>query len=610
VPESEPPPDFEELLEYLKQTRGFDFTGYKRASLRRRIDKQMRVADVQEYAEYVDYLEVHPDEFVRLFNAILINVTAFFRDPAAWSYLREELLPEHLERLNADAPIRVWSAGCASGEEAYSIAMMLADLLGTEAFQRRVKIYGTDIDEDALQTARQAAYGPRELEAVPEAMRDRYFEPMGDRFAFRADLRRSIIFGRLDVLRDAPISRLELLLCRNTLMYFNAETQSQVVSRFHFALNQGGLLMLGKAETLLAHGSLFEPIERKHRIFRKVPSAGDRDRSLERGLFRTRSDANGATELASTTFMALPVAALLFDDRAVLVESNERARQLLGMSDGEHGSLLQDLDISYRPVDLRTPVIQALGDLRPAYVGGVDWPATDGAARTLDVEVVPLILAGKASGVVLYFHDRTQQRELEERLELSNLELEQAYQEVQSTNEELETTNEELQSTIEELETTNEELQSTNEELETMNEELQSTNDELHTVNEELRVRGDEVDQLNHFLQAILTSFRGGVVVLGARRNVLVWNSQAADLWGLREDEVTGHDFLTIDIGLPTEALAEPLASTLDGTSPYEEMELEAITRRGRTVRCKVSMTPLHSHGAADGAILVMEVVY
>src|SRR5262249_22608157 len=153
--------------------------------------------------------------------------------------------------------------------------------------------------------------------------------------------------------------------------------------------------------------------------------------------------------------------------------------------------------------------------------------------RELEIEVVPVRGSAGATGVALFFHDRTEQRELEERLELSTLELEQAYQEVQSTNEELETTNEELQSTIEELETTNEELQSTNEELETMNEELQSTNDELHTVNEELRMRGDEVDQLNHFLQAILTSFRGGVVVVDAQRNVLVWNAQAADLWGL-----------------------------------------------------------------------------
>jgi two-component system CheB/CheR fusion protein len=612
MPDEASPPEFEDLLEYLKQSRGFDFTGYKRASLRRRIDKQMRATGIDSYTDYVEFLEVHPDEFVRLFNAILINVTAFFRDPGAWSYLREELLPQRLAALGPDRPIRVWSAGCASGEEAYTVAMTLADLLGPEEFIKRVKIYGTDVDEEALQTARQATYDDRDIASVPDDYRERYFERVGDRNVFRADLRRSIIFGRLDVLRDAPISRLELLMCRNTLMYFNAETQAQVIGRFHFALNDTGVLMLGRAETLLSHSALFESIERKQRIFRKLANRNGRDRgNADRTAARNTAPQgmHPTDALPAGAFATLPIAALLFDDTATLVEVNDQARHLLNMGETDRGVLLQDLDISYRPVDLRTPVIQALSDLRPAIIRGVEWPTSDGHARELEVEVIPVRGSASATGVALFFHDRTEQRELEERLELSTLELEQAYQEVQSTNEELETTNEELQSTIEELETTNEELQSTNEELETMNEELQSTNDELHTVNEELRIRGDEVDQLNHFLQAILTSFRGGVVVLDSQRNVLVWNSQAADLWGLREEEVTGQDFLEIDIGLPTKRLRDALTATLEGNAQYEEIELDAITRRGRSVRCKVSITPLHSRGAADGAILVMEIV-
>src|SRR5262245_39773243 len=202
----------------------------------------MRACGTESYTDYVDYLEVHPAEFVTLFNAILINVTGFFRDTPAWSFLRERLMPEQLERIGPDRQIRVWSAGCASGEEAYTIAMCLGELLGPDEFIRRVKIYGTDVDEDALQAARQASYTNGDVSAVPDELRARYFEMVGDRYVFRADMRRSIIFGRLDVLRDAPISRLELLVCRNTLMYFNAETQAQAISRFHFALNEGGVL--------------------------------------------------------------------------------------------------------------------------------------------------------------------------------------------------------------------------------------------------------------------------------------------------------------------------------------------------------------------------------
>jgi two-component system CheB/CheR fusion protein len=610
MPEDASPPDFEELLEYLKQSRGFDFTGYKRASLRRRIDKEMRASGVDAYSDYVEYLEVHPDEFVRLFNAILINVTAFFRDPLAWTYLREELLPAQLESIGPDRPIRVWSAGCASGEEAYSIAMTLADLLGPDEFIKRVKIYGTDVDEEALQIARMASYDDREIAGVPDDYRERYFERIGDRNVFRADLRRSIIFGRLDILRDAPISRLEVLMCRNTLMYFNAETQAQVIARFHFALNDTGVLILGRAETLLSQSALFDPVERKQRIFRKLTNDNGRERAAgDRVAARANpvTTPNGSDMLPAAAFGTLPIAALLFDSSARLVDINEEARELLNMSERDRGVLLQDLDISYRPVDLRTPVIQALSDRRPAAVRGIEWTTSEGVHRNLEVEVLPVRGTVNSSGVALYFHDRTEQRELEERLELSTLELEQAYQEVQSTNEELETTNEELQSTIEELETTNEELQSTNEELETMNEELQSTNDELHTVNEELRIRGDEVDQLNHFLQAILTSFRGGVVVVDGQRKVLVWNAQAAELWGLREDEVTGQDFVAIDIGLPTAQLERALTSAIDGQSQYEEVELDAVTRRGRSVRCKVSITPLLTRGSTQGAILVME---
>jgi two-component system CheB/CheR fusion protein len=611
MPDEPLPPDFEDLLEYLKQSRGFDFTGYKRGSLRRRIDKQMRATRVDGYSDYVDYLEVHPDEFARLFNAILINVTAFFRDPNAWAYLRQELLPAQLEVIGPDRPIRVWSAGCASGEEAYSVAMTLAELLGADKFVKRVKIYGTDVDDEALQAARLATYDDADIAAVPDEFKERYFERVGERNLFRADLRRSIIFGRLDILRDAPISRLELLMCRNTLMYFNAETQAQVIPRFHFALNDTGILVLGRAETLLSHSALFEPMERKQRIFRKVPHFDGRERpAVNRAV--VRADATTMTnggDMLPSAFASSPIAALLFDDAARLVAVNEHGRRLLNLSDRDHGMLLQDLDISYRPVDLRTPVIQALSDLRPATVPGIEWTTPEGVHRNLEVEVSPVRGTGNTTGVALYFHDRTEQRELEERLELLTLELEQAYQEVQSTNEELETTNEELQSTIEELETTNEELQSTNEELETMNEELQSTNDELHTVNEELRLRGDEVDQLNHFLQAILTSFRGAVVVVDAQRKVLVWNAQAAELWGLREDEVTGQDFIAIDIGLPTARLEAALTATIDGRTQYEEVELDAITRRGRSVLCKVSVTPLLTRGSADGAILVMEIV-
>jgi two-component system CheB/CheR fusion protein len=272
--------EFSKLLGYLKTARGFDFSAYKVSSLMRRIQKRMREVGVHGYNEYMDYLEVHPHEFVPFFDTVLINVTGFFRDSPSWKFLAEQILPKILEEHGADQPVRFWSAGCASGEEAYSLAILLAEAMGEESFRRRAKIYATDADEGALAIARLGAYEARQIEDVPAELVDKYFEPNGGRHLFRPDLRRCMIFGRHDLIQDAAISRLDLLLCRNTLMYFNAEAQEKILARFHFALGRGGYLFLGKAETLLSHGLSFRPVDLKHRIFQRSPVDGVRERLL------------------------------------------------------------------------------------------------------------------------------------------------------------------------------------------------------------------------------------------------------------------------------------------------------------------------------------------
>ena len=229
---------FEPLLEYLKRARGFDFTGYKPSSLIRRVTKRMQMIGVEGYANYIDFLEVHPDEFGLLFDTILINVTAFFRDASAWEMLAADIVPRIIESRRPIDPIRLWCAGCSSGEEAYTLAMIMAEALGPDQLRDRVKIFATDVDEEALARARPGVYGPREVEAVPPEFLAKYFETVDGRSTFDKDLRRSVIFGRHDLIQDAPISRIDLLTCRNTLMYFNTETQARIFDRFHFALNE------------------------------------------------------------------------------------------------------------------------------------------------------------------------------------------------------------------------------------------------------------------------------------------------------------------------------------------------------------------------------------
>jgi two-component system CheB/CheR fusion protein len=603
---TEPDSAFEELLLYLRDSRGFDFTGYKRTSLMRRVDRRMQDADIPTYEAYLDLLQVRPEEFTALFNTILINVTDFFRDEESWQHLRDVLLPTLLER-KAGAAIRVWSAGCATGEEAYTLAILFAEALGVEVFRDRVKIYATDVDDEALAHARQATYSEREVSGIPAELLEKYFEVVEDRYVFSKDLRRAVIFGRNDLVQDAPISRIDLLVCRNTLMYFNAETQAKVVGRFHFALATEGILFLGKAEMLLGYGSMFEPIDLKRRFFSRVPMENG-------GIVRQRAapaepagDVTAKDQLRTAALAAGPVAQVVVSTDGRLALANDLAYRLFGLSARDLDRPFQDLDLSYRPVDLRTSIDQAEAEHRDVWVREVEWSPTPGDRAWLDIQVIPLGSVDRGVGVSIHFHDVTRHRRLHDELEKTHRHLETAYEELQSTNEELETTNEELQSTVEELETTNEELQSTNEELETMNEELQSMNDELQSMNDELRDRTNALNDVNGYFDSVLTSLQAGVVVVDPELRVRTWNQQAEDMWGLRADEVTGEHLLNLDIGLPADEI-RPLvrAAMADGDKP-QQRDIAARNRRGREVTIRLTCTGMFSATHEPrGVVLVM----
>ena len=547
---------------------------------------------------------------------LLINVTEFFRDQPAWDHLRDGRAARAARGQAPDAPVRVWSAGCAGGQEAYTIAMVLAEALGEEAYRERVKIYATDIDEDALSQARYAVYSAKETESVPAELRERYFERADQRLAFRKDLRRTVIFGRNNLVSDAPISRLDLLICRNTLMYFNAETQARILRHFHFALNDDGVLMLGRSEMMLSHRDLFSAVDLKQRLFAKRPRDALQSRvagpangeaaRLRDGEESRREPRRGAGAGAARAGHRL-------------ARRRAHVRQPAGPRAVPH------LARRHRAAAREPPAGPAAGRARAADRAGrcataTRWPLGEveftpdrGETRRLDITVAPLLRADNTPlGAAVTFEDTTRSAALQSELETNRRDLELAYEELQSTIDELETTNEELQSANEELQTTNEELQSTNEELETMNEELQSTNEELETINDELRERTGELNEVNDFLEAILTSLGLGVAVLDAQQRVQIWNNRAEDLWGLRRDEAVDHHFLSLDIGLPSEQLAAPLRTVLGGASERERRELAG----GQPPR---PGDPLRRHGAAAarpgrgerravrGAIVMME---
>jgi two-component system CheB/CheR fusion protein len=601
---------FEALLRYMRDTRGFDFTGYKRTSLMRRVRHRMDQVGRVDFEDYLDMLQVNPDEFAALFNTILINVTAFFRDPEAWQFLGKNVIPALLAERGPSDPIRIWSAGCASGQEAYSLAMLLAEELGTEGFNHRVKIYATDVDEEALAQARAAVYDAKAVESVPKEMLDRYFDHQGGRYNFRKDLRRAVIFGRNDLVRDAPISRVDLLACRNTLMYMNGETQRGVLNRLHYALSPQGVLFLGHAEMLLNHTDKFAAVDIESRVFRKASgSNAGRDRFDASTAMVRHGDMPGLNPVRDLAFRANPVPQIVVTGDDTIAMVNERAEQIFGLSVRDIGRLLRDLEVSYRPLELRAYIEQAKIERRSLLIQDVQWQRMGGEAGFYEVHINPLIDADNGLvGVSIAFFDVTATRALLDKVVDSNRQLEAAYEELQSTNEELETTNEELQSTVEELETTNEELQSTNEELETMNEELQSTNDELLTINDELGSRSIELDEARAFADSLIDSIHYGLVVVDRDMRVVVWNRGCEELWGLRSEETTGSMLFSLDFGLPMEDVKALIGKALVDADSYGETTIEAVNRRGRSARIKVTCTAFRASDVTNnGALLLMD---
>ncbi|MBD2309369.1 protein-glutamate O-methyltransferase CheR [Chroococcidiopsis sp. FACHB-1243] len=274
--------EFEALLDYLKLTHGFDFTGYSRSHLMRRIEIRMQQVGIEGISDYHDYLQAHPQEFTHLFNTIEINFSGFFRDAESWDYIATQIVPQIVASKSESDPIRVWSAGCATGEETYTLAIVLAQVLGVEQYLSRVKILATDVDLDALKQARMASYRSDRVVGIPTTLLSQYFQQVDKHYVFRSDLRRPIIFSRHNLIADAPMSKIDLLACRNVLIYFNIEAQARVLARFHFGLKDSGFLFLGKAEML--PDNFFTSLDIQHRVLAKVPKNSLNQRLLHRAI--------------------------------------------------------------------------------------------------------------------------------------------------------------------------------------------------------------------------------------------------------------------------------------------------------------------------------------
>ena len=599
--------DLAKLTEKIHSERAVDFRGYKPSSLSRRIQRRMDAVKCADVNSYIEYLDRRPDEYAKLIDCILINVTEFFRDPEAWQVITEEIIPRILSEKRPGNSIRVWSAGCATGEEVYSIAMALAEGLGARINEYDVRIYATDMDDDALQVARRAEYSEDSVKSIPPELLKNYFVRNG-RWTVNKDLRRLVIFGRHNLATDAPISHVDLILCRNVLIYMTVELQNRLLSKFHYAAEPNGFLFLGKAESLLSASRTFAAVNERWRIFRKESAMAYAARAAAEQSTVGRASEEGLTEYQwisefnNSVLRHAPSAIVAVDNNDIIKLVNSAAESFWGLHARDLlGKSITEISGSPSFQELLPKISQARSRRREVVMEEVDLTDERGKPFQISVSVGPMLdVRGGNLGVVVVAENITTQIRLRS-------EVEAAIEQLQATNEEMETTNEELQSTNEELETTNEELQSTNEELETTNEELQSTNEELGATNAELSVRTTDLNTLSLYHDSILTSIEVPIVALDEANAVTTWNPAAEKFYGLKNDEAIRRNFFELALPGRVAKTREKLRDMKETRESYrsEPMPYTASTGKRRTVVMEYEPL-LDIHGRYKGAILIV----
>ena len=534
------------ILDQVSHQANIDFRAYKTSTILRRIGRRMTVTHMLTIREYAESLRNNPEEIAELVKAFLINVTQFFRDAEAFTYLRKEILPILIERARErDRTLRFWTAGCATGEESYSLAMLLADMLGSDLPGWSVKIFATDLDEAAINFARRGLYSENLLKGVPQEYQERFLERVEQGYRISKTLRQMVIFGQQDLSHSAPFPRIDMVMCRNVLIYFTPALQDYVLSQFAFSLNADGYLFLGKAETVRPMQQHYEVVNKHWKVYRCVagilptvrrqnppnltirPSEG---RTMNRQN-RSVSKAHNEQELTSSPveigqlrrfnellLRFLPIGVAVIDRSYHILTVNGTARRLFGLLDvtPEQDFLHSVHGIPYST--LRNAIDAVFREHSTVSLPEVELQVEIGGnGRFINVSIALMqIEEGSQEYAAISVTDVTEQ--VQTRRQIESVQVEQAQlmnelgaankrysdmnkelmdtnEELQVSNEELMLTHEELQASIEEFETTNEELQATNEELETNNEEMQATNEELETTNEELRARTLELQE-------------------------------------------------------------------------------------------------------------------
>ena len=608
---------FTDVYRLLEQEFGIDFTHYKPSTVTRRIERRLRLAAIDDIQQYIVHLRSERAELDTLYRDLLIGVTRFFRNEEAFEILEHQVLPELVRNASPHKPVRVWVAGCATGEEAYSIAILLHELTAGLS-DRSFKIFATDVHRGSLELAGRAFFSAESLANVSPERKERYFTRSGASYQLVPELRQSIVFAPHNVIRDAPFTRVDLVSCRNMLIYLQPTVQQKVLNQFHFALNRGGVMFLGPSESPGALIKDFETIDPHWRLYRKHSDVRTPvDPRLQPRFAEPRTVPPGPTPPVARSSMSHLLAtydvlladympkSLLVNDRGELVHAFAGASKYLKPRDGRQGlDIVDQVDEQLRPL-LATGLRRALASATPIAFRNVAVRLDD-APQTLDVTLrkisprnteVPHVLIsfatvdGAPEGSVLPTTEIDVSQLSRDQLGTLQSELDYTRENLQAAVEQLEAGNEELQAA-------NEELMSSNEELQSTNEELQSVNEELYTVNAEYQSKIAELTELTNDMDNLLASTDIGTMFLDEKLRIRKYTPQVAESFSLMPQDV-GRSIESFTNTIEHPELVSDIRRVL-GTG--ERFEREVKDEHGRALFLRI--LPYRARGGTAGAVI------
>lgn len=592
----------EAIVVLLRAQTGHDFSHYKKPTIYRRVERRMGLHQIARIGDYVGYLRENPREGDLLFKELLIGVTSFFRDPAAWDQLRDQVLPALLTARQGTRVLRAWTIGCSTGEEAYSLAIAFKEAVGATKPPRAVslQIFATDLDRDAIDKGRAGIYPANIAADVSESRLARFFVQDERGYRVSKEIREMVIFATQNLLMDPPFTKLDLVTCRNLLIYMDPELQQKVFPLFHYSLNSSGFLMLGSSETVGSSQHLFTSLPGKTHLYQRTEDGRPRSDRPEfpagygvpdaaaRGASRSIVTANLQTLADRLILQRYAPSVVMVNGKGDIVYISGRTGKYLEPAAGQAN---WNILAMVRP-GLGHALSEAFGKavrLQAPFTAHGAKVGTNGGTQSVDVTAHPIQEPDGLRGMVLIlFTDVPTPEERSPiragavrgsaRLKAVALELQQAHEELQSAREEMQTSQEELKSANEELQSTNEELQSTNEELTTSKEEMQSMNEELQTVNHELRAKVDELSAANNDMKNLLNSTDIATLFLDGALHVRRFTSTTTSIIKL----------IPTDVGRPITDLVTELSYPDLSSDAHEVLrtlvpkETQAATHAGR----------------------------